>query len=309
MLLSKAETDSLQLTDVTIDRVLFRTMDRLQKIRDESLVLMDICDAEAGSPAANDIRANAAEHLDTAYRKLFRWCSLELRQPLQEGTDVGEVLQQALARLAAREDLLRSALRIFTESRSSLLPNLLVKAIKVGGGPPHYQPRPIEVHAHDAARYVSDILAWVHQALAGERELVTALLSGFRTPQADTEDPSRRRRIGHRHHGIDASVDFASLSTLAREGAGTSPLLYDRLVRYVLDKNMAGCCSPMSTHIVQTLRLQRDCVAALRLYNVIRFYSATMAETIGAKAALSAALLECVDCFSFADVADSLMRL
>jgi len=38
-------------------------------------------------------------------------------------------------------------------------------------------PRPIEVHAHDPLRYVGDMLGWLHQALASERDLVLALLS------------------------------------------------------------------------------------------------------------------------------------
>lgn len=37
------------------------------------------------------------------------------------------------------------------------------------------QPRPIEMHAHDARRYIGDMLAWVHQSLANERELLTGL--------------------------------------------------------------------------------------------------------------------------------------
>ena len=36
-------------------------------------------------------------------------------------------------------------------------------------------PRPIEMHAHDPRRYLGDMLAWVHQSLASERELLTAL--------------------------------------------------------------------------------------------------------------------------------------
>lgn len=36
-------------------------------------------------------------------------------------------------------------------------------------------PRPIEIHAHDPLRYVGDMLAWVHQAIAGEREFLEGL--------------------------------------------------------------------------------------------------------------------------------------
>lgn len=42
-------------------------------------------------------------------------------------------------------------------------------------GGPGGIPRPIEIHAHDPLRYVGDMLAWVHQTIAGEREFLEAL--------------------------------------------------------------------------------------------------------------------------------------
>ncbi|KAF6755603.1 oligomeric Golgi complex subunit 6, partial [Ephemerocybe angulata] len=36
-------------------------------------------------------------------------------------------------------------------------------------------PRPIELHAHDPIRYVGDMLAWVHQSIAAEREFLGAV--------------------------------------------------------------------------------------------------------------------------------------
>ena len=38
-------------------------------------------------------------------------------------------------------------------------------------------PRPIEIHAHDPLRYVGDMLAWVHQSIAGEREFLDGLFN------------------------------------------------------------------------------------------------------------------------------------
>ena len=42
-------------------------------------------------------------------------------------------------------------------------------------GGPGGLPRPIEIHAHDPLRYVGDMLAWVHQSIAGEREFLEGL--------------------------------------------------------------------------------------------------------------------------------------
>lgn len=43
-------------------------------------------------------------------------------------------------------------------------------------------PRPIEMHAHDPRRYLGDMLAWVHQSLASERELLQGLFGDDSQP-------------------------------------------------------------------------------------------------------------------------------
>jgi hypothetical protein len=37
--------------------------------------------------------------------------------------------------------------------------------------------RPIELQAHDSLRYIGDMLAWVHQACAGEKEMLESLFN------------------------------------------------------------------------------------------------------------------------------------
>ena len=298
--LTKEEEAALQLTEVPVSDALFAAMDRLHVIRDESLVLLGA--AETPGPAASELRAEAAAQLDTAYRKVFRWCSLELRQQPKEGTDAGVLLQEALRRLAEHPELLRSVLRIFTDTRASYLPELFLRALRVGGGPPHYLPRPIEVHAHDATRYVADMLAWVHQALAGERELVAAMLARL-VPRADDAAP---RRIGERHvrdedegagaPGLAGGASDDQLALLAQRDAPPQAArrVYERLLRQVLDQNLAGCCRPLHTRVVQTLELQRDGVTSVRLYYLLRFYYDTMRYTLGDGAALSGALRDLV---------------
>ena len=51
-------------------------------------------------------------------------------------------------------------------------------------------PRPIELHAHDPLRYVGDMLAWVHQAIAAEREFLEGLFG------VGSEGTGRRRMVG-----------------------------------------------------------------------------------------------------------------
>ena len=53
-------------------------------------------------------------------------------------------------------------------------------------------PRPIEMNAHDPRRYLGDMLAWVHQALASERELLISLFG-----QDDQNHTAEGRSDGH----------------------------------------------------------------------------------------------------------------
>lgn len=77
-------------------------------------------------------------------------------------------------------------------------------------------PRPIELHAHDSQRYVGDMLAWVHQATAGEREFLESLFGVRET----------KRMVG-------------SVRTMER---GSEE---EELVRDMLDRNLEGCCRPL----------------------------------------------------------------
>lgn len=64
-------------------------------------------------------------------------------------------------------------LAILGATRSSSILTLFLDALTRGG--PTGLPRPIELHAHDPMRYIGDMLAWIHQTMAGEREFLESL--------------------------------------------------------------------------------------------------------------------------------------
>lgn len=103
-------------------------------------------------------------------------------------------------------------------------------ALTQGGPAPSFLPRPIEVHAHDPQRYVGDMLAWVHQSVASEREFLVGLFG-----REAEDEPGERggRRVGERRRGIE-SVDWT-------KGRGEE----ERRVREVLDRVMEGCGRPL----------------------------------------------------------------
>ena len=114
-------------------------------------------------------------------------------------------------------------LNVLGTTRSSSILNLFLDALTRGG--PSGLPRPIELHAHDPIRYVGDILAWIHQTMAGEREFLESLF-GIK------EDG---RWVG--------SVRALKGS----EDAGEDELR----LRKLLDKDLEGCGRPLKVPFFQ----------------------------------------------------------
>lgn len=102
----------------------------------------------------------------------------------------------------AKRDPFSDALDVLTSTRQSFLLQSFIEALTRGG--PSGLPRPIELHAHDPTRYVGDMLAWVHQATAGEREFLDALFD---------VTTGRRRMVGEAR---DVQADPSEEEVLAR---------------------------------------------------------------------------------------------
>ena len=103
-----------------------------------------------------------------------RWLQAECRGlGSTDAPEVDPLLQRAAAALRERPTLFRYCAEEVATARHNALFQSFIAALTRGG--PGGMPRPIEMHAHDPRRYLGDTLAWVHQALAGERELLVAL--------------------------------------------------------------------------------------------------------------------------------------
>ncbi|PWN39100.1 oligomeric complex COG6 [Ceraceosorus guamensis] len=279
--LSADETNSIYSRDMPVGAELFRTMDRIEKIRSDCQVLLVGREVgeKGGMRAGMDLMDTTATQLDAAQNKIARWLSFEFRQPPRDGMEVGPAMRESVKRLEARPDLLRSALQVLAGTRATFLSQAFHAALTQGGPAPSYLPRPIEVHAHDPQRYVGDMLAWVHQSVASEREFLIGLFG------REEEEVKIGRRVGERRKGIE-SVDWSS-ATLSSGERET-----ERRVREVLDRVMEGCARPLKLRIEQTVSSQEGCITSFRLASLVHFYHITMERTIGTKAALSRILRE-----------------
>uniref|UniRef100_A0A8C5AKV3 Conserved oligomeric Golgi complex subunit 6 n=1 Tax=Gadus morhua TaxID=8049 RepID=A0A8C5AKV3_GADMO len=111
---------------------------------------------------------------ETSYEQLYRWAQNECRGLTQESCDISPVLSQAMEALQDRPVLYKYTLDEFGTARRAAVVRGFIDALTRGG--PGGTPRPIEMHSHDPMRYVGDMLAWLHQATASEKEHLDALL-------------------------------------------------------------------------------------------------------------------------------------
>ncbi|KAJ7384243.1 Golgi transport complex subunit 6 [Desmophyllum pertusum] len=84
------------------------------------------------------------------------------------------MLSRAMAALQDRPVLFKYTLDEYGTARRTAVVRCFIDALTRGG--PGGTPRPIELHSHDPVRYVGDMLAWLHQAIASEKELLHSLL-------------------------------------------------------------------------------------------------------------------------------------
>ncbi|QRV75275.1 Conserved oligomeric complex COG6 [Ceratobasidium sp. AG-Ba] len=257
--LSSTEAEAITSRDVPVGKRMFDAMDKLERIREDCRVLMS---GEGGENKAGlDIMASTAEQLEEAFQKLQRWCLFEFRQLGRDAhVEVEPIVTESVRRLRKRPALLQEALDVLASVRQATLLNAFLAALTRGG--PSGLPRPIELHAHDPTRYVGDMLAWVHQAMAGEREFLDGLF-GIK---------NERRMVG----------------SIREPKSGQD----ESWIRVLMDEDLEKLCTPLKVRVQQTIRSQEGSITSYKIANLLEFYMITMRRTVGEEAILSRALTE-----------------
>ncbi|KAL6533673.1 Golgi transport complex subunit 6 [Orobanche hederae] len=202
-----------------------------------------------------------AVYQEGAYERLCRWVQSECRRLGDfDNPEVSELLRTAVLCLKARPVLFKYCAEEVANMRHNALFRRFISALTRGG--PGGLPRPIEVHAHDPLRYVGDMLGWLHQALASERELVLALLAP--DTEADTGP------IAQRFSKISENVVGKAESDLT----------------FVLDRIFEGVCRPFKVRVEQVLQSQPSLIISYKLTITLEFYCHTMSDLLGKETAL-----------------------
>lgn len=78
-------------------------------------------------------------------------------------------------------------------ARRDAVTRAFITALTRGG--PGGASRPIELQAHDTLRYIGDMLAWVHQACASEKEMLEVLFQTSTNKGKTLHEEATRDRI------------------------------------------------------------------------------------------------------------------
>ncbi|KAF9242033.1 oligomeric complex COG6-domain-containing protein [Melanogaster broomeanus] len=257
--LSDEEAEAMTSRDVQVGSRFFQAMNNTERIREDCRVLMS--GEDGPTQAGMDIIATTSSYLEQGYEKIYRWCTFEFRRMRRDNQlEVSPLMLEAIRRLSQRPELLSEALMVLSEARQSTLLALFLDALTRGG--PSGLPRPIELHAHDPIRYVGDMLAWVHQAIAAECEFLESLfgISGH------------ERMVG-----------------AIRTFSGTEE---EEWVRDLLNSAVGKLCVPLKVRVLQTVRAQESSIVSYKIANLLQYYMLTMQRTIGDQSLLSQTLQE-----------------
>ncbi|KAI8322888.1 oligomeric complex COG6 [Martensiomyces pterosporus] len=219
---------------VNIDDKYFAALDKVTRTRIECQKLM----AVKSQTAVGDLSRELAAQEETAYKTLLRWVLGEVRELNKDSPEFSSQLKQALQKLQSHRPLFDVATSEIAKIRCESLARSFITALVRGG--PNGTPRPIEVHAADPQRYVGDMLAWVHQACASEKELLDTLFS--LTNKRDLEQQQQEWS----EDGSKSQLLGLSLENLAR---------------------------PLEIRINQTTEEMRSPTALYRINNLLSFYA------------------------------------
>ncbi|KAF9586133.1 Golgi transport complex subunit 6 [Lunasporangiospora selenospora] len=270
--LSESEITILCSTAMDVTPAFFEALEHLEEIHADCNALLITEHQRAGLEIMESMRT----YRNISYEKLFRWMQTECRAMSRPDgmIEVRQVTKKAMQALKQDDQFFRSILEELVHVRRNVILRAFIDALTRGG--PGGTPRPIELHAHDPLRYIGDMLAWIHQTAASEREFLESLLDNER----------RNRGRGQ------AEVKVTKASSLRLVESEETDA---EVVASLMDKNLEGTARPLKSRVEQVLVSQANAITAFKISNLIRFYTSTIEKALGTEASLSKTLREISD--------------
>nr|CDS19897.1 oligomeric Golgi complex subunit 6 [Echinococcus granulosus] len=133
-------------------------------------------------PLLKDLLDSSTTYIDEAFERLYQWIKREVSAQNFEAVEISVPFRKCLRELQERPIFFKYILDEYANARRQLIVETFLHALTVGwnsGGnvTSVFLSKPIEMQSHDPTRYAGDMLAWLHQAVASEKEYLCSLTS------------------------------------------------------------------------------------------------------------------------------------
>ncbi|TPP57413.1 Component of oligomeric golgi complex 6 [Fasciola gigantica] len=174
--ISSEDIDMLCSSNSPIDANFFQSLERAHQIEKNCKDVIRSGEQNLGFSMLDSSRST----LESAYQRLYRWSQNECRIRTQDIPEIGATLRKAFFELQNRPVLFKYALDEYAGARRVTTVKSFIDALTLGSESSSLNPsgghsKPIELHSHDPLRYTSDMLAWIHQLTASEKEYLGLL--------------------------------------------------------------------------------------------------------------------------------------
>eukprot|EP01065_Artemidia_motanka_P033580 TRINITY_DN40598_c0_g1_i1.p1 TRINITY_DN40598_c0_g1~~TRINITY_DN40598_c0_g1_i1.p1 ORF type:complete len:665 (+),score=227.79 TRINITY_DN40598_c0_g1_i1:68-2062(+) len=239
----------------------FQVLDKVKDIHSHCEELLSAQHQQAGIEIMEMTYVQQME----GYDRLYKWVQHMVVEVMGRDTpEVPSLFVRGMHTLRDRDALWTQLMHEIIRQRKTAIQRLFSTALTRGSA----HARAIELNAHDAQRYTGDMLAWVHQAVAEEGEMVEAFFSGVVA--------ARRGGSPVKDGPPQAGDQLTKVTVLAQIFEGVAGQLKMR-IEQVLETAAGG---------------QRALVVLFRLESVLQFYANTIPQSLGEDALLAKRLVD-----------------
>ena len=174
--------------------------------------------------------------------------------------DIDQMMQTAISYLRRLPIYFSQCQDLVVNSRRIQLVQKFVVAL-TQGGPSGQVFRAMDLHVHDAVRYVGDMLAWMHQAIASEEEFLEAVFGepslkfGEKKKEIDKngKELNSNNDIGNSNadHTNENTSSFSSSSSSSSSSTKAVQELVGLSIQELLARCLQGLGRPLRVRILQ----------------------------------------------------------
>ena len=277
----------------------FAAWDRLKKAYAECRAMS----SKNFSNAGFELLEVLGQHGERASLRLFEWVEKKcekLSNPSSSAEEIDPILQTSIRYLRASKTYYRRCQDLVVNFRRTQLVSKFIHALTQGGGAEGAGSaagaKAIDIHSPDPVRYISDMLAWMHQALASESELLRAVFTSSTADElSSTELAEGEEEQEQKDKDTDAALD-------AREGSAGE--MQPFTIEQMLARCLHGLGRPLRARIIQSLEQRGTIETLYAIADLLTFYEQTFSQLIQTEnsvlATLQSSLTECKKLFDAA---------